>query len=220
MGRPVRLTEKYRPHKVEDFVGLSKNKLIVSNFLKSPYPAVFLFIGPSGCGKTAVALAMAEALHSRPLHLASETCNYANLDKLLQECEMTPTFWNGELAKFHFILIDEIDSTTATAQRRLLAKLDASELIDNSVFVFTTNTTKRKMKETAGGLEERFVSRCIQLEFSMWGESKEIARFLAEVWRQEEGKGTEPDWERVVSDKRSNVRDCLQHVEAELLARS
>jgi replication-associated recombination protein RarA len=219
MSKPVRLTEKYRPHNVEDFVGLSKNKQIVANFLKNPYPAAFLFIGPSGCGKTALALAMAEALHSQPLHLASETCNYANLDKLLQECEMSPMFWNGEFAKFHFILIDEIDSTTATAQRRLLAKLDASELIDNSVFVFTTNTTKRKMKETGEGLEERFVSRCIQLEFSMWGESKEIARFLAEVWRKEGGKGTEPDWQRVVSDKGSNVRDCLQYVEAELLAR-
>ncbi len=140
--RLLRLTEKYRPHKVEDFVGLPKIKAIVSNFLKNPYPAAFLFIGEPGIGKTAMAIAMADALHSQPLHLASETCNYDNLDKLLRECEMCPTFWNGEYAKFHFVLIDEIDSTTQTAQRRLLAKLDASELINNAVFVFTTNTIK------------------------------------------------------------------------------
>jgi replication-associated recombination protein RarA len=214
-----RLTEKYRPRKVDDFIGLSKIKDTLRNFLAEPYAAAFLFIGPPGCGKTAVAMAMAEALHSKPLHLASETCNYDNLDKLLRECEMCPTFWNGQYSKFHFILIDEIDSTTATAQRRLLAKLDASELIENAIFVFTTNTTKRKGKGNDGGLEERFISRCIQLDFSMWGASKEIADFLGRVWRAEGGRGEEPNWERVVTDKKSNVRDCLQYVEAELLAR-
>jgi replication-associated recombination protein RarA len=218
-SKRIRLTEKYRPHKVEDFIGLPKIKSILTNFLKNPYPAAFVFIGSSGCGKTAIALAMAEALHSNPLHLASETCNYDNLDKLLRECEMCPTFWNGQQAKFHFILIDEIDSTSETAQRRLLAKLDASELIENAIFVFTTNTTNRKGKGTNGGLEERFISRCMQLEFSMWGVSKEIADFLGRVWRAEGGRGEEPNWERIVSDKKSNVRDCLQYVEAELLAR-
>jgi DNA polymerase III gamma/tau subunit len=62
--RRVCLTEKYRPRKVEDFVGLPKTKAVVSNFLHNPYPAVFLFIGESGVGKTALALAMADALHS------------------------------------------------------------------------------------------------------------------------------------------------------------
>jgi len=42
---------------------------------------------------------------------------------------------------------------------------------------------------------------------------------LTEVWRAEGGRGEEPNWERIVSDKKSNVRDCLQYVEAELLAR-
>lgn len=213
--RRVRLTEKYRPRKVEDFVGLPKIKAVVSSFLQNPYPAAFLFIGEPGVGKTALALAMADALHSKPLHLASETCNYDNLDKLLRECEMSPTFWNGEGATFHFILIDEIDSTTQTAQRRLLAKLDASELVHNAVFVFTTNTIK--------SLEKRFTSRCIELEFSLWGAGQQIADFLARVWKAEGGTGKEPDWSEVISDHSSsripNVRACLQHLERELLAR-
>jgi len=213
--RPMRLTEKYRPTKVEDFVGLPKPKAVVSNFLKNPYSAAFLFIGEPGVGKTAFALAMADALHSKPLHLASETCNYDNLDKLLRELECHPTFWNGEHAKFHFVLIDEIDSTTQTAQRRLLAKLDASELVDNTVFVFTTNTVK--------SLEKRFISRCLPLDFSLWGAGQEVADFLARIWKAEGGSGKEPDWSEVISDYSSNripnVRACLQHLERELLAR-
>ncbi len=140
-------------------------------------------------GKTALALAMADALHSQPLHLASERCNYANLDNLLCECEMSPTFWNGESAAFHFILIDEIDSTTQTARRRLLAKLDASELVDNAVFVFTTNTVT--------SLETRFTSRCIELEFSLWGAGQQIADFLSRVWKTKGGTGREPNWPEV-----------------------
>jgi replication-associated recombination protein RarA len=213
--RYVRLTEKYRPRKVEDFIGLPKIKAVVSNFLQNPYAAAFLFIGEPGVGKTALALAMADALHSKPLHLASETCNYDNLDKLLRECEMSPTFWNGEGATFHFILIDEIDSTTQTAQRRLLAKLDASELVHNAVFVFTTNTIK--------SLEKRFTSRCIELEFSLWGAGQQIADFLAWVWKTEGGTEKEPDWFEVISDcsnnRIPNVRACLQCLERELLAR-
>lgn len=215
MSKPIRLVEKYRPRKGEDFLGLVKPKAVISNFLKNPYPAAFLFIGEPGVGKTALALAMADALHSKPLHLASETCNYYNLDKLLKECEFAPPFWNGEHAKFHFILIDEIDSTTPTAQRRVLAKLDASELIDNAIFVFTTNTVK--------SLEKRFVSRCIQLDFSLCGARDEIAHFLLRVWCREGGTGREPDWTEVISDHSSsripNVRASLQHLERELLAR-
>jgi|CZKC01.1.fsa_nt_gi replication-associated recombination protein RarA len=213
--RAMRLAEKYRPRKVEDFIGLPKIKAVVLNFLKNPYAAAFLFIGEPGVGKTPFAMAMAEALHSKPLHLASETCNYDNLDKLLRELECHPTLWNGEHAKFHFVLIDEIDSTTQTAQRRLLAKLDASELVDNTVFVFTTNTVK--------SLEKRFTSRCIELEFSLWGAGQEVADFLGQVWKAEGGTGKEPDWSDVISTCSSNripnVRACLQRVERELLAR-
>jgi hypothetical protein len=92
-------------------------------------------------------------------------------------------------------------------------------MVENAIFIFTTNTADRKTKDTGYGLEERFVSRCVQLQFSMWGASKEIADFLAGVWHDEGGGDGVINWERVVSDKGSNIRDCLQQVEAELLAR-
>jgi DNA polymerase III delta prime subunit len=219
MSRRIPLVEKYRPHRITSLVGHSKNKIILSNFVTEPYAFPFLFSGSSAVGKTVAALAMAEELHTKPLHPASEICNYDNLDRLLRECEMVPSFWNGELAKFHFILIDEIDSTTETAQRRLLAKLDASEAITNAIFVFTTNTLKRKIGGKGEGLEARFVSRCMQLEFSTYGMKEEIVKFLADIWAKEGGTGPEPNWPRVVEDRLSNIRDCLNYMDAELLAR-
>ena len=52
MSRPVRLVEKFRPHRIEDFVGHPKIKAVLSKFVKDPYPTAFLFIGPPGTGKT------------------------------------------------------------------------------------------------------------------------------------------------------------------------
>jgi DNA polymerase III gamma/tau subunit len=49
---PVRLVEKHRPRRVEDFVGHPRIKAVLSNFVKRPYPQAFLFSGPPGVGKT------------------------------------------------------------------------------------------------------------------------------------------------------------------------
>src|SRR3989441_4353163 len=45
---PVRLSEKYRPRKVAEFVGLPKAKRVLSKFVAAPYPCAFLFFGPPG----------------------------------------------------------------------------------------------------------------------------------------------------------------------------
>ena len=50
---PVRLSEKYRPRKVAEFVGLPKAKRVLAKFVANPYPCSFLFFGPPGVGKTA-----------------------------------------------------------------------------------------------------------------------------------------------------------------------
>jgi hypothetical protein len=45
---PASLSEKYRPHSLQDFVGLEKPKKVIAKFADSPFPnAAFLFVGPS-----------------------------------------------------------------------------------------------------------------------------------------------------------------------------
>jgi DNA polymerase III gamma/tau subunit len=212
MSRPVRLVEKYRPHKVEDFVGHSKIKAILSKFVKDPYPTAFLFVGSPGVGKTSIAQAMAEQIGAEVRLLGSRQCNFDNLERLCLDCEYIPNgLLSGMKSALHFVIIDEVDQVTETAQYLLLSKLDSTQTVPNTVFVFTCNSSKK--------LEARFASRCIQLDFSTYGASKEIADFLERVWHAEGGNGDTPDWERVVRDRASNVRDCLLHLETELLAR-
>ena len=76
---PVRLSEKYRPRKVSQFVGLAKAKRVLSNFVASPYACSFMFFGPPGVGKTSMAQAMAEEMGAEFNHLGSQRCNLENL---------------------------------------------------------------------------------------------------------------------------------------------
>src|SRR5258708_2703592 len=77
---PVRLSEKYRPRKVGEFVGLSKAKRVLAKFAANPYACSFLFFGPPGVGKTSIAMAMAQEMGAQFHHLRSQKRNLDNLE--------------------------------------------------------------------------------------------------------------------------------------------
>jgi putative ATPase len=112
---PVRLSEKYRPRKVAEFVGLSKAKRVLSKFAANPYACSFLFFGPPGVGKTSIAMAMAEEMGAEFHHLGSQKCNLENLEEICRVCQYVPL-----TGGFHFVLIDEVDSASKAAQLALL----------------------------------------------------------------------------------------------------
>ena len=202
---PVRLSEKHRPHTVEGFVGLAKAKRVLSKFVANPYACSFLFHGPPGVGKTSMALAMAEEMGAEFHHLGSQKCNLENLEEICRICQYVPL-----TGGFHFVLIDEVDSASRAAQLALLSKLDSTDAPKKTVFVFTCNSVE--------GLEPRFLSRCLPIEFSSYGMSAEIAEYLDKVWHGEGGNGNGPDLGRLAKECRNNVRDCLGRLEVELMA--
>jgi replication-associated recombination protein RarA len=202
---PVRLSEKYRPRKVADFVGLPKAKRVLAKFVANPYPCSFLFFGPPGVGKTSMALAMSEEMGAEFHHLGSQMCNLDNLAEVCRFCQYVPL--NGGM---HFVLIDEVDSASKAAQLALLSKLDSTDAPKGTVFVFTCNSTD--------GLEPRFLSRCLLIDFSSYGMAGELAAHLEKVWHAEGGNGNGPDFTRLSKECRNNVRDCLGRLEVELMA--
>lgn len=204
---PASLSEKYRPHTLQDFVGLEKPKRVLAKFADSPFPnAAFLFVGPSGTGKTSMALALCDAIRGELHHIPSQSCNVATVEDVVRQCHYVPR--NNTL---HVVLVDEADQMSSAAQLCFLSKLDGTAFPPQTVFVFTANDTER--------LEDRFLSRCMVLPFSSHGMAKEAAGLLERIWLAEAGETADrPNFLRLVQDGKNNVRDAVNSLQVELLA--
>jgi len=203
---PQPLTEKYRPHSLSGFVGLEKQKKVLSAFAKNPRPCAWLFVGGSGLGKTSMGLALFEEMQAELHLIPSQKCNVQAIEDVRRMCQYAPMFGKH----WHGVLADEIDSASPAAQLGLLSKLDATDPAPSTVWVFTSNNLDR--------LEKRFLSRCLVMEFSNYGLRGDLATFLAEVWKAETGKDGTLDFTRIAKDSNSNVREALSVLEIELLA--
>jgi replication-associated recombination protein RarA len=202
-GRP--LTEEFKPTRIADFVGLEKQKRILSNFVKAPKPCAMLFKGASGTGKTALGQALANELDATLWHIGSQECRVDKLAEIVAHCHYIP---KAGLKGFHLVLVDEADVMSDAAQKYLLSKLDGTEPCPSTIWVFTANDTER--------LEERFLSRCtVKLDFNSYGSGDAIADFLARVWNVKAGNAEAPNFKRLAC---GNVRESLQRLETELLA--
>jgi DNA polymerase III gamma/tau subunit len=197
---PQSLTEKYRPARIADFIGLDRPKKVLTAFSKRPASGAWLFVGPSGVGKSTMALALAADLQAELHKIPSQKCNVQTIEDTVRHCWYAPLMPGG----FHVVLADEADQMTSAAQLALLSKLDSTDPAPNTIWIFTANDTE--------------LSRCKVLEFSSYGLAGEIATYLDTIWHAEGGNGNAPDLERMAKDSRNNVRDCLMRLEVELMA--
>lgn len=202
---PQPLAEKHRPKRIQDFIGLTKPKAILSRFAEKPYPSAWLFLGSSGVGKTTMAQALAEQIGAELHHIPSRSCDLETVENVVRLCHYVP-LGGG----FHLVLVDEADQMTIPAQHAFLSKLDSTAWPPETIFVFTANSTQY--------LEDRFLSRCRQLEFSGHNIGRELPGYLAKIWRQETGRKNGICFARIAEQADLNVRDALGRLEVELLA--
>ncbi|MGA7766037.1 MAG: AAA family ATPase [Candidatus Sulfotelmatobacter sp.] len=209
---PQPLAEKYRPQRVQDFIGLEKAKRIITKFIAQPYPSAWLFVGPSGTGKTTMGLALAAQIPAELHHVSSRECTLETVQDVCRKCHYSPRQPdNWQPVRFHLVLVDEADQMSNAAQLALLSKLDATAFPPNTVFIFTANSTDN--------LEKRFLSRCRTIEFSSYGMAGEIAGLLSSIWDRETDNPVErPNFQRICKDSCNNVRDALMTLETEILA--
>ncbi len=203
---PQALTERYRPHSFDQFIGLDKPKKLCAKLAASPFESAWLFIGPSGTGKTTMALALAEAVPAEIHHIPSQECNLDNIERVRRTCQYIPM--SG--FKMHLILVDEADRMTPAAQVSLLSKLDATNFPPNTIFIFTCNAAET--------LEPRFLSRLRVVEFSSYGIAAQATDLLARIWATEAPTGAvPPNFARIVKESNNNVRESLMKLETELM---
>lgn len=205
---PVALSEKYRPRLLNDFIGLEKPKRIMQKFAENPYPSAWIFYGASGTGKSTMATALANVVAAEMHHIGSQTCNLETIENVVRICHYMPTTDK----RFHIVVCDEFDKSSKAAQLFLLSKLDSTSPVPNTIWIFTANTLE--------GLEDRFLSRCRQIEFSSHGLARETAQLLETIWERETGEKPEGiNLLRLVQNAHNNVRESLMSLETELLSR-
>jgi DNA polymerase III gamma/tau subunit len=194
-------TEKYRPARVSEFIGLDKPKARMLALIARPKSSAWLFVGPSGVGKTTMALAVAEELQADVHHVPSQKCTVDAIERIRVKCQYRPM-----RGRFHVVLIDEADSMSSAAQDALLSLLDSTARPADTIFIFTANETD--------SLKTRFRSRCFQLDFSSWGVSKDATELLARVWSAESSpEAPVPNFARIVKEANNNIRTSLMELE-------
>lgn len=203
MAFPQSLTEKYKPARLSDFVGLEKQRKILAKLAANPRPDALLFVGSTGTGKTSIAYAFAREIGAEVHHVGSQECRAEVLQNIVRMCQYVPL-----TGGFHVVIVDEADVMSDAAQKYLLSKLDGTEACPQTIWIFTCNSTER--------LEERFQSRCKRLpDFNSYGASEAIADLLAHVWKTEAPDAPMPNLKKLTC---GNVREALQRLETELLA--
>lgn len=195
---PQTLTEKYRPAALTGFLGIDKAKRLCAKLAANPFASAWLFVGEPGLGKTTLAMALAAQMPAELHHIPSQDCNLETLRATIARCYYVPKIG----CRMHLILVDEADQMSAAAQLFLLSKLDSTSFPPDTIFIFTCNAVDR--------LEERFLSRCGRVDFSSYGNAKEVAEFAELVWELEAPADAErPNFARLVKECTGNIRTVL-----------
>jgi replication-associated recombination protein RarA len=207
-GIPQSLTEKYQPRTLDCFVGLAKVRKQVECFVRAPrMTGGILFYGPPGMGKTSMAYALARAMDAEVHPISAQTCNLQALVDVRASCRYVPMMGYRN----HAVLVEEADLMSPAAQNYLLSELDGTNATPQTKFIFTCNSLER--------FEPRFLQRCLKYDFSMHGESKNIAAHLERIWAAETGNAQPlPNFARIVKEANNSVRESLQTLEMEIMA--
>jgi replication-associated recombination protein RarA len=204
MEYPRSLVDEYCPKRVEDFIGIERPKKILLSLLRQPRSVACLLIGPPGCGKTTISQAFAAQLGATVWEIAAQECTADRLRDLCFHLSFVP---KAGLNGFHVVIVSEADCMSDAASKLLLSKLDSSGQLKNVIWLFSANSTDK--------LEDRFISRCLQMDLNSYGSSGEISDLLVRIWKDKMGDATPPaSLKKAVS---GNVRDSLMRLECLLL---
>jgi replication-associated recombination protein RarA len=198
------LVDELRPRKIEDFIGLARPKAILGALLKRPRSVACLLVGPPGVGKTAISQAFSEQLGATTWEIPAQECTADRLRDLCFHLSFVP---KSGLNGFHCVLVSEAETMSDAASKLLLSKLDSTGQLKNVIWLFSCNSTS--------GIEERFISRCLRIDFNSYGSGSEIADYLAKIWKQKMGDTPAPSSLKKVAN--GNVRDSLMQLECLIL---
>src|SRR5690242_7333843 len=218
------LTEKHRPQRVLDFIGIQDAKAIFANLIKRPRPCALLLLGAPGLGKTTLSLAFAKELNAGLIKVDSGQLTVDRVADIRDKIQYFPP--TGE---FWVVLCDEADRMSPAAQVALLSALDSANVLKPKlggcfeqgapltvIWVFTANGKGETQTEAPDGLTARFIQRCLTVKFPPV--NGEMAGWISGIWEKETGSAVPEGWAQSEATEASgSPREALQRLDLELL---
>jgi len=206
----MQLYEKYRPKKIEDFIGQEtiKKRLARITSRTDWDRDAFWIQGPSGTGKTTLAwiIALQVAKEFFVVEMDGDKCNVESVRQLEQDLWITaPDSWR-------VIIINEAHAMTGRAVQAWLTLLE--RLQKHTLVIFTT-TQILKAEDLFGDYSGPFGSRCKVFTFSKNGLSERFAVRAREIAVAEGLDGLplqKYQWQVMIA--KNNMRTVLQKIDA------
>ena len=192
------LVEKYRPSKLENYVGNENIKKSISKYLEQNDILNLIFYGPAGTGKTTLAKLCVQNLDCDHLYInASDERGIETIRDKVQGFASVASF-----KPLKVVILDEADFLTIQAQASLRNIIETFSRTTR--FIMTCNFVER--------IIDPLQSRCQVLKI-VPPTKKDVARHLAWVLDQEKIRYEMQDLVPLINQYYPDLRKCINTIQ-------
>ena len=192
------LVEKYRPNKLENYVGNENIKKSISSYLKQNDIQNLIFYGPAGTGKTTLAKIIIKNLDCDSLYInASDERGIETIRDKVQSFASVASF-----KPIKIVILDEADFLTIQAQASLRNIIETFSRTTR--FIMTCNFVER--------IIDPLQSRCQVLKI-VPPSKKDVAKHLAGILDKESISFEINDLVPLVNQYYPDLRKCINTIQ-------
>jgi replication factor C small subunit len=193
------LVEKYRPIKLDNYVGNKNIKSVISKYLEQNDIQNFIFYGPAGTGKTTLAKLIVKNLDCDHVYInASDERGIETIREKVSSFASVASF-----KPLKVIILDEADFLTIQAQASLRNIIETFSRTTR--FILTCNYVER--------IIDPLQSRCQVLRV-VPPSKKEVARHLSWIMDEEKIVFNLTDLGAIVNQFYPDLRKCINTIQA------
>jgi len=196
------LVEKYRPDKLENFVGNENIKKYISKYLEQNDIQNLIFYGPAGTGKTTLAKLIIKNLDCDHIYInASDERGIETIRDKVSGFASVASF-----KPLKVIILDEADFLTIQAQASLRNIIETFSRTTR--FIMTCNFVER--------IIDPLQSRCQVLKI-IPPSKKDVAKHLVKILNEEKISYTPQDIKVIVNQYYPDLRKCINTIQLNTL---